>query len=236
MYILEFYVPIPNNYVLIYSMKKMKSLLKIACFCVLVVCFFCSCRQPEPDLCLDYSQKENWLIFDDQTKQDALFDVFYVYPSLYSGKERLMPVRDSKVREKALDFAVAQTGIFHGKCRVFAPLVRQAEYKRVIESMKQEPMPVEMLEEGNADTMAALQYYLRNENHGRPFVLLGHSQGSMNLYCALKEMLEISPEKGFVAAYFAGLPGITEEKINRDFAERDIVPGKNPDDIGFFFV
>ena len=56
------------------------------------------------------------------------------------------------------------------------------------------------------DIFAALDYYFKNLNGGRPFILAGHSQGSLMLSLVLAEYMTKHPEylKSMVAAYAIG--------------------------------
>ena len=185
----------------------------------------------------DYGQAENWVICD----KDGLgsFDIFYVYPTLVAKKETpLMDWGDPKIVKKTKGFAEAQTrGIFQSDARIFAPFVRQLEYGRCLAALK-DGIPAEQTEmkHGIQDTLDAFSWYMENCNGGRPFILLGHSQGSVDLYFLLKNRKDLSPEKGFAAAYLIGLSHITDEIFARDFANRAIVPAKKSDDIGVVIV
>ena len=186
---------------------------------------------------VDYGQTGNWVICDKDGP--GSFDIFYVYPTLVARKEApLMDWQDPKVAKKTKGFAEAQTrGIFRSDARIFAPYVRQLEYGRCLDALKA-GVPAEQTEmkHGIRDTLDAFAWYMENCNGGRPFILLGHSQGAMDLYALLKERKDLSPEKGFAAAYLIGLPRITGEAFARDFAGRSVVPAKKADDIGVVVV
>ena len=65
-----------------------------------------------------------------------------------------------------------------------------------------------------ADAMSAFDYYIRNFNQGRPFILAGHSQGSNVLLYLLSDYMKMHPEvrKRMVAAYVIGY-SITPEYL-----------------------
>lgn len=179
---------------------------------------------------LDYGSRKNWLICEADKTQTG-FDLFYIYPTLYAGKAEYMPYEPA-VLEKAVDFAAAQTGIFNGKCRVFAPFIRQREYRKVLDEYEKkqiDPRP-------GYDAVNALRYYLKHYNSGRPFILLGHSQGSANLYFALMELKEITAARGFVAAYLPGLQPLSVDTIKKDFAGRGIKAAAGAGDTGVVIV
>jgi len=185
----------------------------------------------------DYSRMENWVICEKD--QAGTWDIFYIYPTLTaSEKTPLMDWSKPAVAKKTRGFAEAQTkGIFQSDARIFAPFVRQLEYNRCLDALKAGVPPEETeMKQGIQDTAEAFDWYLRHCNGGRPFILLGHSQGALDLYCLLKDRRDISPEKGFAAAYLIGLPKITQDLFAKDFAGRPITPAKRDDDIGVVIV
>ncbi len=185
---------------------------------------------------LDYSYPGNWVIQDTPVNGRS-FDVFYIYPTLTADRSKpLMSWHDNlPVAAKATNFAIAQTALFHPDARIFAPYVRQQEYYRSIDFLKGKNSG-SGLEFGFLDTVNAFRYYMKHYNQGRPFVLLGHSQGAMDLYELLKRCPEISPDKGFAAAYLIGLPKKTAAQIKADFAGRPIHPASGEKDTGVIII
>jgi hypothetical protein len=59
-----------------------------------------------------------------------------------------------------------------------------------------------------ADVIAAFDYYIRNYNHGRPFIFAGHSQGSHMMFFLLSRYMNENPEvySRMIAAYAIGYP------------------------------
>ena len=181
---------------------------------------------------VDYGDRNNWVIRDLEIRGG--FDVFYVYPTLVASREHpLMDWRDPQVAAKTRGFARAQTTAILGEVRIFAPYVRQLEFRRCIDELRRRvPWADSGMRVGMDDTVAAFDYYLRHWNQGRPFVLMGHSQGAIDLYWLLKTRRDITPERGFIAAYLPGLPGLTGEVFARDFAGRAIRPARGAEEIG----
>lgn len=193
-------------------------------------------REPSPQANVtDYHVRANWVRCDMENKA-AAFDVFYVYPVLFADKNRpLMEWKnDSKLRDKTAGFVNAQTGIFGPGVRVFAPYVRQLEYGRCIGLIgpggdwRKSPA----LFPGVADTAAAFRYYLEHFNGGRPYILFGHSQGSIDLYRMMLLVPDVAVSQGFVAAYLIGLPRLTRREIAADFARRGISPASDASGTG----
>jgi hypothetical protein len=81
-----------------------------------------------------------------------------------------------------------------------------------------------------ADVFAAFDYYIQNYNNGRPFILVGHSQGSNELVYLLSDYMKTNPKvyARMIAAYVIGY-SITSDYLAKNphlkFAE-------GPDDIG----
>jgi hypothetical protein len=58
------------------------------------------------------------------------------------------------------------------------------------------------------DIIAAFDYYIKNLNDGRPFILAGHSQGSIMILEILASYMKANPEvyRRMIAAYAIGDP------------------------------
>lgn len=183
----------------------------------------------------DYRKEENWVICD-RNKADAEFDVFYVYPTLFSDREHALMQweNDPKLHAKTVGFAAAQTGIFGARARVFAPFVRQLDYSRCtpLLSAGADWRTAPELAPGAEDTVQAFRFYLEHFNRGRPYILLGHSQGAIDLYRMMLQVPELAAERGFVAAYLLGMPHLTQAEIAADFSGRGIAPATDARGLG----
>ena len=217
-------------------MKRMKAVWLLFVFLsagILSGCVAETCSAP-------YADPGNWVIREtDKTGTD--YDIFYVYPTL-AGKAETPEMEwrtNPKLQKKITGFSRAQThGIFGKKVRVFVPYVHQLTYQSVTAMMKKRPLTKaewKPFERGMKETLAAFRYYLRHCNQGRPYILLGHSQGAMDLYYLIEHCPEIKTENGFVAAYLAGLPHGKTEQIKQDFGTR-VKAAKNADDPGVVAV
>ena len=193
----------------------------------------------EPCSC-PYGSPENWVILEAE-KPDSSYDVFYVYPTL-AGKADTPEMEwrgNAGLQKKITGFAWAQTeGIFGKNVRIFAPYVHQLTYDSVLKIMTQSPLNKAewpKFERGMKETLAAFRHYRRHYGKGRPYILLGHSQGAMDLYYLLEHCPEIKVENGFAAAYLIGLPHIRASQMKKDFGTR-IQPARNADDVGTVIV
>ncbi len=182
---------------------------------------------------LDYHERKNWVAAGSAVEAtDRPCDLFYIYPTLTANPDQpLMDLSDARVFHKTVGFVSAQVGLFP-RMRCFVPYVRQLEYHRSMAHLRGEADHGDWLAVGMQDAVDAFQHYLRQWNQGRPFVVLGHSQGARNLYHVLKTCTAISESRGLVAAYLPGMPGITEAVIAADFNGRDIRPAAGSHDVG----
>ncbi len=180
---------------------------------------------------MDYGAPSNWIVNESYSNPAGReYDLFYIYPTLVSDPDKpLMDMSDPKVELKTLGFVTAQVELFKGS-RQFAPYVRQLEYHRSMEYLGGDKSLEPLMQVGMDDAVAAFRHYLSHWNNGRPYILFGHSQGSVNLYETMKRCPEIRADRGFVAAYLLGLPFMTGKKILADFAGRGIAPARGADD------
>ena len=182
--------------------------------------------------------KPDWLIAE-FNKKNALFDVFYIHPTLLKDEKNPYPdFNNAKIRNRLTGFSRAQAGIFGSNARIFVPAVRQLEITRCLEEMSKQQTPGIPADSRRAlavrDAVKAFRYYLKhwNPEGKRPYILLGHSQGAADLYEMMRQMPEITPQKGFVAAYLPGLPPLTEKQIRKDLAQNGIVPAQDEGSTG----
>ena len=150
----------------------------------------------------DYQIDSCWV--SQASTPDRLVDVFYVYPTIYNGDSPTnMDINDASLRTAAEYQIVSQAGVYSTSANVFAPYYRQM-------SMTQLDPETDMYQNqyfqlGYSDISRAFEYYLENLNDGRPFILAGHSQGSMLLIQLMRDYFD-EPElqNQLVAAYLIG--------------------------------
>ncbi|HYD36450.1 MAG TPA: DUF3089 domain-containing protein, partial [Allosphingosinicella sp.] len=104
---------------------------------------------------------------------DAPIDCFYVYPTV-SRDPGLNSDLTPGVEEAAT--ATVQFARFASVCWPFAPLYRQLTLAAIPRALAGDPLsgPGEL---AYGDVRSAWRHYLQHHNGGRPFVLIGHSQG-----------------------------------------------------------
>ena len=160
---------------------------------------------------LDYKFPGNWVICEEKIRKECEVDLFYVLPTIFSDKDNAYMLwrNNKKIQTKAQMIALQHTGIFSPYCRVFAPYYRQAEFRRALKEIK---LPVEkqtFIQHGIYDVKNAFRYYMKHLNKGRPFILLGFSQGSVALLEMMKtELADPNVNAKLVAAYLIGYPNM----------------------------
>jgi hypothetical protein len=110
------------------------------------------------------------------------FDCFYVYPTVRFGAEGNAPF-DGKYTQETFTVRT-QAARFGTECGVYAPLYRQRTLSAPSNT------GVDYGEIAYADVLDAFRYYLGNLNEGRPFVLMGHSQGAGLLRRLIAEQID----------------------------------------------
>ena len=115
-------------------------------------------------------------------------DCFYVYPTVSRDQGLNSDLDPSE--EKAA--AQAQFARFASVCRPFAPLYRQMTLGAVAAfSAGADISAAGAL--AYRDVAAAWRNYIATKNGGRPFVLIGHSQGSLMLQMLISNEIENDP-------------------------------------------
>ena len=145
---------------------------------------------------------------------DTVADIFFLHPTTYfwrlgrwNAPMRLRRLHHYTDRTTIRD----QASIFAGVGRLYAPYYRQATLYTFFD--KENPASKPAMEMAYADTKAAFQYYLTHYNHGRPFILAGHSQGAAHATRLLHELVDDNPQlrKQLVAAYLIGYQAKPDE-------------------------
>ena len=82
-----------------------------------------------------------------------------------------------------------QAGPFAAMCDVYAPV-----YRQITMGAFGAENTAELLETAYGDVVDSFQHYLANDNDGRPFVLMGHSQGSGMITRLIQEEIDDDAE------------------------------------------
>lgn len=183
----------------------------------------------------DYADATYWY---ELSSPDKAVDIFYVYPTVgtiptnaqgdtldYTNVDQL------REREAAVDNQRFNREAYaSGRFNFFAPYYRQitmAVYESGPEAIEaKSAIPRE-------DIRRAFAYYMDHLNGGRPFILLGHSQGSAVLIDLLKHGMTQEQFSRLIAAYLIGYQ-ITQEELDR-YPER-LRPATGPNDTGVIIL
>ena len=111
-------------------------------------------------------------------------DCFYVYPTVSDQKTTNATLaKDPEIKA----IATYQASRFQQDCRVWAPMYRQVTLQGIAN-----PASVSKLGSDLAyrSARAAFIDYIKHDNHGRGFVLIGHSQGSFILKQLIGDVID----------------------------------------------
>jgi hypothetical protein len=114
-------------------------------------------------------------VFTPQGPSDPRVDCFYIYPTVSAEPSTLS---DLKIEPAETAVARYQVAYYQHACRMYAPMYHQVTLAGAANASS--ITPAEMAEQ-YASVLDAWNYYLANYNDGRPFVLIGHSQGAFVL-------------------------------------------------------
>mgnify|MGYP002626303452 CR=1 FL=1 len=185
---------------------KTKSFSALLMALVMVAVIACKPQQQQEiaaEPAIDYADTTFWYSLGDESHAA---DVFYVYPTVSTisfadnDSSWFADVSLPEVREEA-NGNQRFNKMLYGDYNFYAPYYRQM----VFEAYNQpEPMLDSLAQIAAKDVFDAFQYYMEHFNHGRPFFLMGHSQGSQMLIELLKKDMTDEQRKLMVAAYCIG--------------------------------
>jgi hypothetical protein len=121
---------------------------------------------------------------------DPPIDCFYVYPTVSNDQGMNSDLNVDKTEKLAAEVQFAR---FASVCRTFAPVYRQMTVASVAAYAAGADI-IQPLALAYRDVAAAWRNYLTTRNQGRPFVLIGHSQGSLMLIQLIAREIEGKPE------------------------------------------
>ena len=116
-------------------------------------------------------------------------DCFYVYPTVSYDETGNSDMVANNEEFRVIE---AQFARFGAQCRTFAPLYRQVTLTTLRAVMAGQPVTADR-ELNYSDVRDAWNSYLTHDNGGRPFVLIGHSQGTGLLKRLVAEEIDGKP-------------------------------------------
>ena len=209
----------------------MKSNYKLLFFCQLLTAYcllvFCSCLRPHrsfesstPPAAPDYSKQQYWAALPTvkdsadvvpygsglkDGQADAKVDVFFIYPTIYlTGRKWNADVNKKRLNKRIDKTTIMhQANVFNGSCKIYAPRYRLAVLYSYLDKKGNGKKALDFAYE---DVKKAFEYYLKNYNNGRPFIIASHSQGSHHAFRLIKDYIENNPVlyKQLVCAYIVG--------------------------------
>lgn len=159
----------------------------------------------------NYSDPYYWASIPDSLEKGV--DVFFVYPTLFGGTGVMnMDITDNNMRSLVQAVLLKQAAVFEKDCNIYAPYYRQI----AMDGLTMDSLILDKyFSIGLADVEKAFDYYIKNLNNGRPFILAGHSQGSMVLIQLMKDKFEGTELMDkLVAAYIIGY-SITDNDLSQ---------------------
>jgi hypothetical protein len=126
-------------------------------------------------------------------------DCFYVYPTVSDQKTpNATLAKDPEIKA----IATYQASRFRQDCRVWAPMYKQVTLVGILGGTT-DPKASAL---AYSSAKSAFDDYIKHDNHGRGFVLIGHSQGSFILKQLIADEIDSKPalRKRMVSALLLG--------------------------------
>jgi Protein of unknown function (DUF3089) len=155
----------------------------------------------------DYARPAHWLSVPAEPRMKV--DVFYLYPTAYTKADPsapiIGPIDDPGMMKGAGVALQRQAWAFRTFANIYAPYYRQADAASRAALPQKEQVKI-VAGAPTQDGIAAFDYYIRHFNHGRPFILAGHSLGSNVMANLLAQYMKARPGvyKRMIAAYVIG--------------------------------
>lgn len=128
--------------------------------------------------------------FTPQGPADPKADCFYVYPTVSQETKLLC---DLKIQAPETDVARYQAAYYGNACKMYAPMYRQVTSLGAGVGSQAGLITPAVDTEQYDSVLDAWKYYLAHYNHGRPFVLIGHSQGAFVLRKLISKQIDSNP-------------------------------------------
>ena len=119
---------------------------------------------------------------------DPAVDCFYVYPTVsgdQTGNSDLIPAENEEIST-----VLNQAARLGATCAVYAPVYRQRTLAALLGQVETDESTRTLAYD---DVLDSFKHFLANDSDGRPFVLVGHSQGSGLLSALVGEEIDGEP-------------------------------------------
>ena len=153
----------------------------------------------------DYSIASHWLALPVAPVAAKSVDIFYLYPTAWTSTDPTNPhfaaIDEPSMLAQAPASYARQATAFETVGNVYAPFYRQFNSSAIDRLNNIASLPT-------LDAVAAFDYYIKHYNKGRPYILVGHSQGATVLVNLLSGYMKQNPTayQKMVAAYVVGSP------------------------------
>ena len=154
---------------------------------------------------LNYEDGHNWVSMPSAIEKEV--DVFYVYPTVSHNDIGAMDVTNEEERALAQGIFATQASVYEEAANVFAPFYRQMSTGvQLPDDPEALATDIAEFKQGAADIEEAFEYYLTNLNDNCPFIIAGHSQGTMALIELIKNRFGYDDvlRSRLIAAYLIG--------------------------------
>jgi pimeloyl-ACP methyl ester carboxylesterase len=157
-----------------------------------------------------YQSRSHWLSLPGKSVKQRKVAVFYVYPTAYArapGGPIYCAVNDSQMMQSAQVAFQRQATAFRTVGDIYAPYYRQIDATYQLEQpFAQQKKNIAGIP--STDVFAAFKHFLKHFDRGRPFILVGHSQGSAVLANLLAKYMKAHPAvyARMICAYVPGYP------------------------------
>lgn len=154
-----------------------------------------------------------------ESQATAAADVFFIYPTTASNAPNHwnIPVDDAVAIQDINGIMAFCAGAFNAAAKIYAPRYREAAFYSFFDDKT--TSGIKAIDLAYHDVERAFLYYIKYYNKGRPFMLAGHSQGSMHGSRLLQEHIIGTPlMERMIAAYLIG--GTTPKNISGIMSSR----------------
>ena len=174
----------------------------------------------------DYSQVKNWAALpeiDDLADYrpegimvDTLLkkvDVFFIHPTGYLNGARWNSSIDvNSGTEENTKWMMANQASTFSDGNVYAPRYREATIYSFFDLQGEDELAA--LNFAYQDVERAFDYFIKNYNQGRPFIIASHSQGSRHALSLLKNKIDGADlAKRMIATYAIGINNMTNTNV-----------------------
>jgi len=206
-------------------MKPIRFFAFLAIFLFLISC------EKEPNNSYNYSDDSMWCCKPDNATAGA--DVFYIVSTNImnsyetDGTETYIAVLNDE--EKAIlagEINYIHESMFPENVNFYAPYYHQVTMASLADPNLTNDDRAKLSNEVAMEVLEAFNYYMKHFNHGRPFIIAGYSQGSIQARNILMQLPE-DQFKRMVATYMMGY-GVSKEAL----ANANVKPATGATDTG----